>query len=292
MGVLDSLLNFYDKKHKELLIIPILIIIFSLVVIGINYQKHGDFVQKGISLKGGTTVTIQKEGIDVDELSSYLQSSLKTADISVRELVSAGQSLGVTVDVADVPPEKITASLKQKYGNDLNYGVETTGESLGKSFFNEAIHAVLLAFIFMSIVVLIYFRAFVPAFYVVLAALTDILFSVALVDIFNIKIGTAGIAAFLMLIGYSVDTDILLTARVLRNKEGTVFERIVGSMRTGLTMTFSALAATLIAYFLTPSEVLKQIMLILFFGLLADIPATWFMNAGLLRMYVERKSKK
>jgi len=96
----------------------------------------------------------------------------------------------------------------------------------------------------------------------------DIVFAIALTDLFNIKVETAGIAAFLMLIGYSVDTDILLTARVLRGKEGTVLDKILGSMKTGLTMTFAAIAATSIAYFFTPSEVLKQIMIILLFGCL------------------------
>ena len=40
----------------------------------------------------------------------------------------------------------------------------------------------------------------------------------ALIDFLGIEISAAGIAAFLMLIGYSVDTDILLTSRALKRK--------------------------------------------------------------------------
>jgi len=44
---------------------------------------------------------------------------------------------------------------------------------------------------------------------VVISAFADIVMTLALVDILGLKISTAGIVAFLMLIGYSVDTDIL-----------------------------------------------------------------------------------
>ena len=94
-----------------------------------------------------------------------------------------------------------------------------------------------------------------------------------------------------MLIGYSIDTDILLTTRVLKGKEGTVHDRVIGSLKTGLTMTIAAIAAVVIAYFSTQSEMLKQIMLILFLGLVADIINTWITNVSLLRWYVEKRHK-
>ena len=106
----------------------------------------------------------------------------------------------------------------------------------------------------------------------------------------NFKLSTAGVAALLMLLGYSVDTDILLTTRVLK-RHGNLSEKIFGAMGTGSIMTFTALAATGVAYLATPSEVLKQIMLILFLGLVADLWNTWLLNAGLLKMYVERKNR-
>ncbi len=54
-------------------------------------------------------------------------------------------------------------------------------------------------------------------------------------------------------------------------------------------MTFAALAATGIAYLTMPSDVLRQIMLVLFCGLVADLWNTWITNVGLLRWYLEKK---
>jgi len=116
--------------------------------------------------------------------------------------------------------------------------------------------------------------------------------TIAAIDLLGIRIETAGIAALLMLIGYSVDTDVLLTTRVLKREEGTVFSRVMGAMKTGVTMTITSLAAITIALIFTQSETLRQIMIILFIGLIFDLLNTWIQNVGILRMYMDHKQKK
>ena len=124
-----------------------------------------------------------------------------------------------------------------------------------------------------------------------LAAASDIIVTLAIFNLTGMKLGTAGIAAFLMLIGYSVDTDMLLSARVLKRREGTVMERVLGAMKTGLTMSATTLAAISVALFFVQSEVIKQIMVILLIGLIVDLLMTWIQNVGILRWYLEKKAK-
>jgi preprotein translocase subunit SecF len=104
-------------------------------------------------------------------------------------------------------------------------------------------------------------------------------------------LSTAGIVAFLMLIGYSVDTDILLTTRVFKRHEGSVNSRIFSSFKTGMTMTLTSLLVVSIGYFMTSgfSKVFNQIFTILIIGLLFDIINTWLFNAGIIKWYMERK---
>ena len=130
------------------------------------------------------------------------------------------------------------------------------------------------------------------SFYAVFSVVADLLFAMTVFVLFGLKLTTGSIAAFLMLIGYSIDTDILLTTRVLKRKEGTVSERMASTIMTGLTMTLTAVVAVTIGYFFTESELLKQITFILAWGLPADIIYTWLFNAALLRMYVEKKEKQ
>jgi hypothetical protein len=46
----ESQKNWHDKYYKLLLLIPIAILLFSFIYIGIFYSKNGDFMNKDISL--------------------------------------------------------------------------------------------------------------------------------------------------------------------------------------------------------------------------------------------------
>ncbi len=288
---MSKIWHFYDEHYKALLLIPLLILFLSIVVIGFHVVKTGDFINKGVTLKGGSTITVQTDqGYNSQSLRTSFEQILPGEDVQVRTLASAGKSTGFIIETTSLDTEKMKDFVKKNF-QVSSINVETVGPSLGESFFKQAMYSVAVAFILMSLVILLYFRSLVPSSYVILAAISDILFAWAMLIVLDVKISTAGIAAFLMLIGYSVDTDILLTTRVLK-REGSILEKIKGAYSTGIVMTLAAMVATGIAYFATSSEVLKQIMLILFLGLCADIWNTWLQNAALLRMYVERKMEK
>ncbi len=145
----------------------------------------------------------------------------------------------------------------------------------------------------MGVVVFFYFKIPIPSLAVVLSAVCSAIGTWAVLVLFDVKLSTAGVAALLMIIGYSVDTDILLTARVMRRKTGvSIFEATVGAFKTGMVMTLTAIATVSICYFLSSSLVLKQIMLILMIGLCFDIMNTWIQNAGILRWYLEKKGDR
>ena len=296
-----SVAEFYDRKYKALLIIPFLILFFSLAQIGYQIYSTGDFINRDVSLKGGVTITIPYEKpIDVNNLEKQIKLSFPKNDVVVRTLRTSGTVVGAIVEVDIDGNNKAqvqqllesTGSAMQADLSKINYGIEIIGSSLGASFFKESLIALAVAFLFMGLVVLIYFRTFVPSIAVIVAAFSDIVFALAAINLMGMRVGTAGIAAFLMLIGYSVDTDILLTVRVLKRKEGSVMDRIHSSIKTGMTETMTAIVAVVVAMIVTQSEVIRQIMVILLWGLIADIFNTWIQNVGLLRLYVERKAKK
>lgn len=149
---------------------------------------------------------------------------------------------------------------------------------------------ILLAFI--AVIVFLYIKYSTPSFAVMFCAFADIIMTLAFVDLIGMKISGAGIVAFLMLIGYSVDTDILLTTRVLKRKDTSVNNEIFGAFKTGMTMTLTAIAAVAVALFFVYrfETALNQIFAILIIGLSFDIINTWVTNTGLIKWFVERKS--
>jgi|GEM_PF-36560 len=292
-NITGKILDFYEHSYRKSMWFTIILLVISLIIIGVHTATTGELIPRGVSLKGGVTITVPYEGqLNIDELQSYLRGEFPKASISVRAMTSAGDRIGFIVDSSDADPEELLKSIQSRVGSMEKFSLETTGSALGQAFFKQTLMAILVAFALMSIVVFFAFKTFVPSFAVILSAFSDIVMTIAVIDIFGIRIETAGIAALLMLIGYSVDTDVLLTTRVLKREEGTVFERVMGAMKTGLTMTFTSIAAVIVALIFTQSETLKQIMIILLIGLIFDILNTWIQNAGILRIYMEKVSKK
>jgi len=233
-------------------------------------------------------MTILDPTLDPITMEQFLQTALPEGDISVRSMPRTG---GIVIDAADVDPDALLSHVQEHTGGiskDL-YSIENIGSSLSESFFKEIIYAIIISFILMGIIVFIIFRTIVPSAAVILAAFSDIVITLAIFNLTGIKLSTAGIAAFLMLIGYSVDTDILLSTRVLKRREGTIMERIYSALHTGLIMNFTTLSAVSTALFFAQSDTIRQIMMILLIGLLVDMINTWIQNVGLLRLYLERK---
>jgi preprotein translocase subunit SecF len=289
------LIHIYDRYYKELLIIPILILVISLVLIGVKIATTGDFINKGVSLKGGVVITVPAgENIIPAEIETLLRSQFPKDDIGVRSSTELGVQKAIIITTDNVESEAgILQAISSKIPDAKTIAsTETTGSSLGGSFFIQTAGAMLIAFIFMGVVVFISFRTPIPSSIVILCAFADILETIVIVNLLGLKVSTAGIAAFLMLIGYSVDTDILLTTRVLKSKEGSVFDRTMSAFKTGMLMTLTTLTAVVVSLLLTQSETIREIMLIMLIGLILDILNTWLQNTALLRWYLEHKKGK
>ena len=295
------ILNFYDKQYKKLMIIPILMFILAVLVIGMQTARTGSFINKDVSLKGGVTLTITKAGaIDVVGLESLLKSKFSENDISVRSIRGGGTQIG-TIIVADIDGtdkdrlSSFIAAVEEGIGFELgeeDYSIEIMGSSLGESFFKETIIALLIAFVLMSLVILIYFRSIIPSLGVIVAAFSDIIVTLAIVNLTGMKLSTGGIAAFLMLIGYSVDTNVLLNTRVLKRTGGEVFDRVVGAVKTGMMMTITTIGALGVGIIFVKSDIIRQIMIIVLIGLFVDMVNTWIQNVGILRYYLEKKKNE
>ena len=283
--------HWYDRTYKFQLIISLVLILGTIIYLFNFYSQNGDLIYKDVSLKGGTTMTVFIPQ-DISKIEQELKAEFP--DILIRKIsdLRTGAQVGFIVESSSEP-----APLKQKIESLINVSLtsdnsstEFTGSALSSSFYQQLRMAIIVAFIGMGIVVFLIFRTPIPSLAVIAAAFADIIMTVAVLDIAEIKLSVAGIVALLMLIGYSVDTDILLTSRVLKGRE-SINQRISGAFKTGMTMTLTVLVAVAISLIFTynSSETLRQMFTIILIGLGFDIFNTWVTNASILKWYAERK---
>ncbi|MCL2157587.1 MAG: protein translocase subunit SecF [Methanobrevibacter sp.] len=280
------MLEKFINSYKLLIIIPVIITLLSVGLIAF----HG--VNEGIELQGGTIAVLKmKEPMSSSALENHLKTNLKIDEVDV--LSNTGKD--VTVQMGSEINSTAFDSAIQGKAEVTSFNA--IGPLLSEEAMTQIYWAVLFAFLFMSITVFIIFREFVPSIAVILAALSDIIIAIGGMSLFNIPLSIASVGALLMLIGYSIDTDIVLTTRLLKRKEGTIVERAEGAMKTGLTMSITAITTMVILYIVTfilipEASTLSYIAAVLIIGLTGDIITTWFMNLGILRWYIEGKNEK
>lgn len=286
----------YDKSYKILLAIPIILLLAGVVYLWNFQNQTGDIILKDVSLTGGTTITVLDSSINPQEIKSLL--SEEFPDIRVRGISDfrTGEQTGFLLETqSDV--SEIRPALEAVLGYELtqeNSSIEFSGATLSQGFYEQLRFAILLAFVFMAVVVFLIFRTGIPSIAVILAAFSDIVMTITVVNFIGMPLSTAGVVAFLLLIGYSVDTDILLTTRVLKKREGSINDRLFGALKTGLMMTLTSIVAVSVSLFIVygSSETLRQMFTIILIGLGFDLFNTWFANASILKWYAESKEGK
>jgi preprotein translocase subunit SecF len=276
-------------NYKIAMFIPMIILILAVCVLANQYVQTGEWFHRSIELKGGTMITIDKpESLSVKDLEKDLGSEFGT--VSIREIRAFGGYKTMVEMESDVNYTLVLQKMQTLGINTKTASVETIGPSMGSTFWYQAQLSMVLAFIFMGIVVFVMFRTFVPSMAVIFSAVADIVVTMGIMQFVGIQMSFASLAALLMLIGYSVDTDILLTSRLLReSEEKEIITKIKRAFKTGLTMNAATMGAVLALILLSISPVLTQIASVIFIGILIDIMNTWVTNAGILRWYLERK---
>jgi preprotein translocase subunit SecF len=271
--------NIERYSPQQLVVIPLVLFAISLVVLASTMLATGMPVTPGIDFSGGTAVTI-----DTSESTAQLQSTF--AGYPLTEISDMNNGKFLKFGTMDDPKyQALTQLISEKYPNAK---IDQIGESFGKSLQSQAAIALLFSFIGMAIVVFVSFRTFVPSVAVVLSALADIVMTAAVMNIVGINLSLGTTAALLMLIGYSVDSDILLTNRVLK-RQGKLNDKLMGAFHTGMIMTSTTLAAVTALFVVSwfgSVQILMEISAVLLIGLVADILNTWLTNVGILKWYV------
>lgn len=221
---------------------------------------------------------------------------LKSTELPAQPDKAVPQAELYLIEASKNLEERIQQIIIQRFSltETTAFQIREVSPTLSASFWQTATNVAIMSAIFITIVIFIFFRKIVPTIAVLQASVFDVVGALGLMAVFGVPLSLSSIPALLMLVGYSVDTDIMLTARVLQSKEGTPAQRAAGSLSTGLTMTGTTIAALLsmaLISYLNQIFVIFEISAVLLFGLVADIISTWFMNAGIILWYSEKQRK-
>ena len=186
-----------------------------------------------IDFKGGTLVAVNfTEPVDINKIRSSLSSVAidgQNFDFSKEEIKHFGDESNVAIRIASIenePPRfanRVSESLASIYPDllpsdksDFILSIDKVGPKVGAELSSDAVLAILyaLGFILIYISVRFEFKYAIGA----IAALThDVLITLGVFSILGYEISLAVIAAFLTIVGYSLNDTIVIFDRVREN---------------------------------------------------------------------------
>jgi len=270
--------DYTEYTNRQLVAIPLALLGVALAVLAVATVLTGTPVALGIEFTGGTEMQIV-----TDDSQAEIQAAFDEEVQSITPVAGQANTYQLTFQADDADP-----ILEQ--AETAGYEVESVGErsaSFAADSQRQALFGLAIAFGGMAALVALMFRTFVPSIAVIASAFSDIMIPLALMRLFGIELTLGTVAALLMMIGYSVDSDLLLNNHVLR-RHGDFYTSTFRAMRTGVTMTVTSISAmvvmTVVSYLLG-IPLLPDVGIILVFGLLADLMNTYLLNVSLLRYY-------
>ena len=236
--------------------------ILLLLVVGLNF---------GIDFQGGTVIRTQsKEAVDIGEYRDSV-SGLGLGDISITEVFDPtfdeDQNVAlvrIKVQSGDEAVTKETLELVQEALKDVDPDmqfplVESVGPKVSGELIQKAVLAVLAAIF--SVLVYIWFRfEWQFSLGAVAALVHDVILTLGIFSIFQIKFDLAIIAALLTIVGYSLNDTVVVFDRVRENLRKFKKKKLLDVMNLSINGTLSRTVMTSV------TTLLALITLIIFGG--------------------------
>lgn len=226
----------------------------TLILAGlISLVAHGG-PRYGIDFRGGTSIVLEfKEQVGVGQVrSSLAKIGFGTAEIKASSSLrgaGAGTDILIRVEQGELSGEQVAERIKQQLGSDLpdkSYEVLNI-ESVGPKIGAELRRAATLAIFISLLLILVYiswrfeFRFAVGA---VAALFHDVLITLGIFSLLNMEISLVVVAAFLTLVGYSLNDTIVVFDRIRENLKLMRRETITTIVNTSINQSLSRTVIT------------------------------------------------
>ena len=271
-------------------------ILFSstLIILGIISLLVNKGPNLSIDFTGGTVIRIElNQNIQIDEVRFILsQSSLNSSEIT-----NPKKEFRIKTKMNSNTSElnKELLGLLSNFNPEIRK-IENVGPKIGGELQMQAVYAICLALIMLMIYIGFRFDSFY-AFGSVLAIIHDVMFTLGIFSILQLEIDLSIVAAFLTIVGYSLNDTIVIFDRFRENSEKDLDLDLNQLANLSLNQTLSrtiitsltTLIVVIILYYIG-GEVIKYFAFALIIGVLIGTYSSIFVASPFM-LYLKSKYK-
>jgi len=282
------------RRWYSISAIFILLSIAALVIQGLHL---------GIEFKGGSSYTVNKSGISVEQA----RSSVSGAGIPGEIIVQKIGTDKVRIQTGALTPEQskaVEASLTKTFGVTLeSIDTQLVGPSWGKEITKKALYGL---FAFLIVIMLFLAMAFEPkmAISAIVAVVHDVFITVGIYALVGFDVTPATVIGFLTILGYSLYDTVVVFDKIRENTKSVaavgkvtfsqatnlaVNQTIVRSANTSLIALLPVASILFVGAGLLGAGTLKDLSLALFIGLAVGTYSSIFIAPPFLAALREKE---
>ena len=251
-----------------------------------------------IDFTGGTLVQIRfEEAPDI----AKVRSALGALDVGIGEVQTFGTPNEILIRLQlSQNAENLTAELKaalqaQFPGQSIDFRrVETVGPKIGSELKGKAFFAVFTAIIGILIYISIRFE-FKFAIGAIAALIHDVLITLGVFSILNYEISLAIIAAFLTIVGYSLNDTIVVFDRVRENMkllknidQKTIFNKSINESLSRTIITSLTTFAVVFILYIAGGEVIRYFAFAMIVGVIVGTYSSIYVASPVVFLWQQR----
>jgi len=261
-------------------------------------------LKMGIDFTGGTEFTVQfAERVDSAAIRNVLGTvNAGQIDLRTSKIQSAGpNTYTITTQLLNVETDqevinKIDAALKAAFPK-AEVNRELIGQQISKELAQKGLLAILIAMATMLVYISWRFR-FRYAVACILELVHDVTIALGVFALFGLEFNLETIAAFLTLVGYSLNDTIVVFDRVRENlkleQKRPLFDTINLSINQSLTRTINTSATTLlpiVVLLFLGGSVLRGFSVALLVGIISGTYSSWYIGTPIIYWWARKFDK-
>ena len=287
----------FDFLGKTKIFLPVSLVLILVSVIVLIPGIRG--LRMGIDFTGGMEFTVLfTEAVDTAEIRSAL-SDIRAGDVDLTKSViqdAEGNKKIITMqlDDSDAADQIVTMLQRDFPVQDQGISRRLIGQQVSRELAEKGWQAILLALVAILVYISWRFRLRY-AIGAVAAILHDVIIAMGLFAIFQVEVNLATIAAFLTIVGYSLNDTIVIYDRIRENlkleRRKSVFEVINHSVNQSLSRTLNTSITTfipVIILFLFGGSVLRGFSLALLIGVIVGTYSSMYIANPILYAWTMR----
>lgn len=298
----------FVKNMPKFLIIAVLIICCGFGSMIYHSAKGERSLNYSLEFLGGTATTVKfNKDYSLNELDKTVEPVVrqvtKDANISMQKVVGSNQVIIKTRTLNMSERDKLSDLLNQKFGvSKKSITAESISATVGSEMRRNAVMAVVIAVILMLLYIFIRFRDMRFAVSAVLALCHDVLIVLTCYAVLRISVGGSFIAVMLTILGYSINSTIVIFDRIregLKSVKKNRYEELVDesvnmTLTRSINTNLTTFASILMLYVLGVASI-KEFTLPMMVGIVAGACSSVFLTGPLwhwMRMHVGKGAKE